>query len=172
MPAPNDRVPAWLQVHIRRGDKWKDAPDTNDHEYDIAAQTIYNDSVASCNLADKPPSCVNREVFVSTEDVSAIDYFVNHTDWTVRYVDNPTLLKPDKAVFSQEYALKIGPSKDMLGSLLNLQLALECSAWVGTLSSNWCRLIDQMRSTVGCKAHLPFVDPVQSKQYNYNLGCR
>lgn len=70
----------------------------------------------------------------------------------------------------QEYALQVGPVKDMLGSILNLQLALECSAWVGTFSSNWCRLIDQMRATVGCKAHLPFIDPVSPEQYRNDLG--
>ena len=119
-----------------------------------------------------PPTCLKKSLFVSTEDAAAIEYFFNQTDWGVRYADNPSLWKPDTKLWAHEYALKVGPSKDMLGSLLNLQLTLECGAWVGTLSSNWCRLIDQMRSTVACKAHLPFVDPTKVHQYEYYLGCK
>ena len=39
-----------------------------------------------------------------------------------------------------------------------LQLAVECDAWVCTLGSNWCGVIDELRSTVAGKAHMPFVD--------------
>ena len=39
-----------------------------------------------------------------------------------------------------------------------LDLALDGSAWVGTIKSNWDRLIEELRSTVRCKAHLPFID--------------
>lgn len=75
-------------------------------------------------------------------------------------------------VHVQQYIEKVGPSKDFLGSLLNLQLALECSAWVGTLSSNWCRLIDQLRATVGCKATLPFSDPTAELPYQFSVGVK
>mmetsp|Transcript_14529 Transcript_14529/g.43906 ORF Transcript_14529/g.43906 Transcript_14529/m.43906 type:complete len:297 (+) Transcript_14529:780-1670(+) len=156
-----------ISVHIRRGDKWKEAAPTNDTSYDLAANFLYEESLSEdCD----PSTCLNRELFISTEDVTALDYFVNHTDWGVRYTDNPALLKPDKKMWAHEYAFKVGPSKDMLGSMLNLQLALECSAWVGTASSNWCRLIDQMRATVACKAHLPFVDPTEPEQSRIHLG--
>ena len=43
------------------------------------------------------------------------------------------------------YAKERGPAAEYLDSLLNLELALECGAWVGTLTSNWCRLIDELR---------------------------
>lgn len=49
----------------------------------------------------------------------------------------------------------------MLNSLLHLDLALQCDSFVGTLSSNWCRLIDELRSTVRCKAHVPYLDAQQ-----------
>lgn len=106
---------------------------------------------------------------MSTEDAAALDYFVNQTDWDVHWVKDPVMLKSNSTLWSIDYAALIGPSRDMLGSLLNLQLAMECSAWVGTLSSNWCRLIDQMRSTVGCKAHLPYSDPAQPDQTDYKF---
>ena len=43
------------------------------------------------------------------------------------------------------YAKERGPAAEYLDSLLNLEVALECGAWVGTLTSNWCRLIDELR---------------------------
>ena len=33
--------------------------------------------------------------------------------------------------------------------LLNLEYAIKCDAYVGTLASNWCRLVDELRATVG-----------------------
>jgi hypothetical protein len=53
------------------------------------------------------------------------------------------------------------PYEEVLNSLLHLDLALQCDGFVGTLSSNWCRLIDELRSTVRCKAHAPYVDAQQ-----------
>lgn len=84
-----------IQVHIRRGDKWREAEPTNDTAYDLAAQNLYNGCKAGfC----EPP--LKREIFLSTEDPSAVDYFVNNTDWAVRYVDNPALFKPDGSVWT------------------------------------------------------------------------
>ena len=31
----------------------------------------------------------------------------------------------------------MAPANEMVDSLLNLDLALRCDAWVGTLTSNW-----------------------------------
>jgi hypothetical protein len=33
--------------------------------------------------------------------------------------------------------------------LLNLEYSAQCDAFVGTLASNWCRLTDELRATVG-----------------------
>ena len=46
----------------------------------------------------------------------------------------------------------------MCNSLMNLQLALRCSAWVCTLGSNWCSLIDELRATVMQQADAPYVN--------------
>lgn len=47
---------------------------------------------------------------------------------------------------------------EVLSALMNLELALESDAWVCTLSSNWCRLIDELRMTVAQKASEPFLN--------------
>ena len=38
--------------------------------------------------------------------------------------------------------------------LLNLEYSLKCDAFIGTLASNWCRLVDEMRATVGTYVHI------------------
>jgi hypothetical protein len=42
--------------------------------------------------------------------------------------------------------------------MLNLDAHIRCSAFVCTHSSNFCRLIDELRATVAAKAHRPYVD--------------
>lgn len=56
---------------------------------------------------------------------------------------------------------QVGPANEMVDALLNLDLALACDAWVGTLTSNWCRLVDELRATLRCKAHGRYLDAQQ-----------
>lgn len=64
-------------------------------------------------------------------------------------------------LLSAQYANDIGPTREALNSFLNLRLALECEAWVATLSSNWGRLIDELRNTVSCGANHIYLDAQQ-----------
>jgi hypothetical protein len=43
---------------------------------------------------------------------------------------------------------------EYLSMLLNLEYSLKCDAFIGTLASNWCRLVDEMRATVGAYVHV------------------
>ncbi len=47
---------------------------------------------------------------------------------------------------------------EYLSMLLNLDVSLRCDAWVCTLASGWCRLIDHLRATVGNKAQYIYAD--------------
>lgn len=58
----------------------------------------------------------------------------------------------------QHYAERLGPTNEALNSLAGLHLALQCDAFVGTQSSNWGRLIDELRATVGCAADKVYLD--------------
>ena len=48
-------------------------------------------------------------------------------------------------------ALTAQGSQRVLMDLLNLELSLKMDGWIGTRRSNWSRLIDEMRRTVGRK---------------------
>jgi hypothetical protein len=51
-----------------------------------------------------------------------------------------------------------GYHEELLDGLLNLDLALQCDGFVSSFSSNWARLIEELRSTVRCKAGSAYVD--------------
>ena len=48
--------------------------------------------------------------------------------------------------------------------LLNLEFAIKCDAYIGTLASNWCRLVDELRATVG-KIFLPYDGSLSWRNY-------
>jgi hypothetical protein len=98
-------------------------------------------------------------MFLSTEDPATVDFFARQPLWNVSVADVPR--KPDANRSTLDYVAEIGGYEEMLNSLANLDLALECDAWIGTLSSNWCRLIDELRATVRCKAHGAYLDAEQ-----------
>ena len=47
---------------------------------------------------------------------------------------------------------------EYLSMIINLFYLLTCDAWVCTLKSNYCRLVDELRATVGGKANRFFAD--------------
>lgn len=132
-----------ISCHIRRGDKWTETTVTEDAAY----MKVIEDLLA---VADVKNLGLKREIFLSTEDPEAVNYFQTLEGWSVHFTNVPR--KPDQQKTTMQYAREIGPAREMIFSLINLDLALKCDAWVGTLSSNWCRLIDELRSTVRCKA--------------------
>jgi len=47
---------------------------------------------------------------------------------------------------------------EYLSMLLNLEFSTRCEAWVCTIASNSCRVMDEMRATIGAKANRYFAD--------------
>jgi hypothetical protein len=50
------------------------------------------------------------------------------------------------------HARRVGVAEEFFNSLVALELAIECDAFIGTLSSNWSLMIDALRATVACNA--------------------
>merc|ERR1712129_574969 len=69
-----------------------------------------------------------------------------------------------------DQARHIGPAQMVVESLANLELSLEADAWVCTLFSNWCMLIDELRMTIGGKAASPYVNVVD-KTHRWGQSC-
>ena len=141
------RVPdGSISIHIRHGDKGIEMQLAPDAEYAAKAEELLTQY-----------SYLKRVIFLSTEDPKSVEYFKSLGNWTVLTLQVP---RPnvDTVIGPTAYAQQIGSDEEMLNSLVNLDLALTCSAWVGTIASNWNRLIEELRSTVRCKAHMPYID--------------
>ena len=100
---------------------------------------------------------LSRHIFLSTDDpkvVADAKAALYGKDWTLSY------LRLERSATGQplhtpDHLQKLGANAT-LNALLDFKLALECDGWVGTLRSNWDRLIDEIRSTVGFQAHRSF----------------
>ncbi|GIL89204.1 hypothetical protein Vretimale_18609 [Volvox reticuliferus] len=140
-------APGCISVHVRHGDKGVEAT--------VFEDRVYDETAAQVRALD--PSYFLNQLFVSTEDPETIDYFVNKTKWSTGYTSGVPR-KPDRHKANLAYMADIGYYEEMLNSLLNLDLALECWAFVGSIYSNWVRLIDELRATIRCKANAVFAD--------------
>eukprot|EP00669_Euglena_mutabilis_P013162 TRINITY_DN793_c0_g1_i1.p1 TRINITY_DN793_c0_g1~~TRINITY_DN793_c0_g1_i1.p1 ORF type:complete len:407 (-),score=26.13 TRINITY_DN793_c0_g1_i1:160-1344(-) len=141
--------PGTVSVHVRHGDKFKEAPPLSDK--------TYLDILANLRLPNgNRPSAI----FLSTEDAQTVKTFRKYKVLKSLFVNVRRLSKKENMLNTTEVNKVMGgPSECLLNAFLNLQLALESDAWILTLSSNWCRMIDELRVTAACKADMwPMVD--------------
>ncbi|BDA47771.1 hypothetical protein COCOBI_11-0280 [Coccomyxa sp. Obi] len=149
-----------ISVHVRHGDKHTESPSIPDEAYLAQAKQMRRSGALDrTGTLGQGRAESNTAIFLSTEDPSTIEFFARQPLWDVSYAN--VTRKPDVSRSTLSYVAEIGGYEEMLNSLVNLDLALECDAWIGTLSSNWCRLIDELRATVRCKAHGPYLDAEQ-----------
>lgn len=139
-----------ISCHIRHGDKFLEYRPTDDRAYVKALEEV---------LALDGQRALKRHVFLLTDDPKSVRYFSKLQNWNVTYTSVP---RSEEHTVPIERALKHGRANELLHSLVDLDLALECDAWVGTLTSNWSRLIDELRSTIRCKANAVYWDAAQA----------
>lgn len=137
-----------VSMHVRHGDKWK--------EMTLADDATYLKAVEELMAIDEQPKALKRNIFLSTEDAATVEFFSNVKNWTTRWTNVSRV--SDSTTSPVSFAVRIGWNEEFLNSLLSLQLALECDAWVGQIPSNWCRLIDELRHTTRCKHHHLYYD--------------
>lgn len=162
--------PGTVSVHVRHSDKGREMELLDFPEYHAKAVRLAAGdqcvpvidawcSEARSTFAYEPGHFGNRALFVSTEDPRVIKQAVElsrkqgRDAWDVVYTDEYRgNLSPRGQVKRK------GVKQQTLESFLILELALEADAWVCTLQSNWCRLIDELRMTVAGKAALPYIN--------------
>ena len=110
-----------------------------------------------------PPK--NGTIFLSTDDpdvISEAEEFGKTHGWKILYTnlfDRATqTARYDWATQHQKGTRAVHDDLEYVSMLLNLEYALKCEAWVCTLASNSCRIIDELRSTIGGKANRHFAD--------------
>lgn len=156
------RSDSCIAMHVRRGDKDLEMFYVPLADYLSTAEHLWQQLQKPKQTFRKAPVLV-----ISSEDPSVLEETVKwgrqkgwriiHTDLFDRrnvsaklsfntYVENVI----NKTIVHHEL--------EYISILVNFHLALQCDAWVCTLASNSCRLIDELRATVGNKANNDFAD--------------
>jgi hypothetical protein len=125
-----------ISVHIRGGDKWAEMPLVPAQNYvSVVLQLVHN-----------MPHSFSRTVFLSGDDQQSIDQarqLIEDRHMSVIYTRMPRLVGGHR--MSDWRAAPDESEGSFYAHLLQLLMALEADAWVGTRGSNWNRLIDEMR---------------------------
>lgn len=161
--------PGSVAVHVRHGDKFIEVKQLPFKRYleeteRLAAGDqdilVLEPALASSSrtFAFPEEAFASRVMFISTEDPDVIFEAMalarqKQKPWTVAFTQenrsNDILM---------DMVMRKGAGKATLESLLNLELALEADAWVCTLQSNWCQLVDELRMTIAGKASFPYIN--------------
>jgi hypothetical protein len=135
-----------IGLYIRHGDKHR--------ENEIFSNEQYEKAVEKLRSID---AMLTKHIFLSTEDSATVAYYRNSSrGWSTSFISMP--MKDDPNRSNLEYMAQHGYHEEMLNGLLNLQMILQCSGFVGSILSNWTRLIEELRSTVWCKAQAVYFD--------------
>ncbi len=122
----------FASMHVRYGDKIK---------REAVAQPLQK---YMAMLETKAPHI--KTVFVSTETAAVIANLTrDYKNTTFQYIDYERLESggPGNAV----------PEREFIASLANLYVSIHADFFVGSLSSNWCRLIHELERTRGDAGH-------------------
>ena len=149
-------------MHVRHGDKSIEMPLVPTEKYIEAAEHA---------VKMVSPLGYSRAAFISTEDPLAIEVAQNMSrdtadpylrTWAFLWLDIPR--ENSNGDLQLEH---LGMPRGQLARrfFLNLLLALECDAWVGTGYSNWNRLIDELRCIWVAKCQNIFVEVGMSAGY-------
>ena len=133
-------------IHVRHGDKGGEMTLVADDAYFAAAES----------LVLHHPMGLSRAAFISTEDPGTLESAVKETrGWALMWYDVPRI---NSNGIDQLHKLSLLPAQLTRIWFLQLLMALECDAWVGTRGSNWNRLIDELRCIWVPKCMQPYSD--------------
>lgn len=167
---PLEELPAGsVALHVRHGDKIIEMKMLPFEQYAEKAERlaegdqgipVLEPSIASSDQTFFFPKGAfsGRTMFVSTEDPDVVFEALSlarlsQNPWSIAFTEenrtNDILM---------DMVMRKSAGKATLESFLNLELALEADAWVCTLQSNWCQLIDELRMTIAGKASFPYIN--------------
>jgi len=139
-----------INAHIRHGDKFK--------EMTLVPSEHYARAFAS--MISNMPNSFSRVLFVSSDDGDAIETCREMTENRnmVFIYSRLNRMKGGHSV-SEWDRIQAGTQRNMiLSHILQLTMALESDAYIGTRSSNWNRLIDELRCVWVDKCQFSFVE--------------
>eukprot|EP00607_Mallomonas_marina_P003583 CAMPEP_0182439738 /NCGR_PEP_ID=MMETSP1167-20130531/86616_1 /TAXON_ID=2988 /ORGANISM="Mallomonas Sp, Strain CCMP3275" /LENGTH=302 /DNA_ID=CAMNT_0024633499 /DNA_START=499 /DNA_END=1404 /DNA_ORIENTATION=- len=150
-----------LSMYVRHGDKGAEMKVVPFRSYVAAANQMYERGLIPHTHKDR-----KFPIFLGTEDPMVIEEakYLDSTSsrWRVEYTTllsrYGTAARYEKKVLKKAKIEVEHHDLEYISMILNLDYAVRCDAWVCTLASNWCRVIDELRATVGGKANKPYAD--------------
>jgi len=148
-----------IHVNIRGGDKVK--------ETRLIRPELYIDR--ALELIEQSPLAYSRVVFITSDDPRAIVRAHAHAAakrLTAIYLDVPRMRYGNDESQTQSF----WTYNVTITMMLQLSMASECAAWVGSRTSNWNRIVDMYRCTVAANCRGVFVEMEDAiKGYYYML---
>jgi hypothetical protein len=152
-------LPGVVSMHVRHGDKAS--------EMTLATNEAYFSAAESLVLLN--PLGLKRAAFISTEDPVTIEAARKESrGWDMMWYDMPR--SSTAGINPGLQTLPLPRAKLIRIVLMQLLMALECDAWVGTRESNWNRLIDELRCIWVPKCKQPFVEVGVYGTHNVSFG--
>lgn len=148
-----------IGMYVRRGDKGGEMREVALQSYFDTAELLWHQKTKFSSKSRI------KTIFLGTEDPSVIEFAHDwglRRGWRILYTtlfDRASVsARLDADSLSMNSSLVRHHDLEYLSILLNVELLLRCDAWVCTLASNFCRIIDELRATVGLKANRVFAD--------------
>lgn len=164
-----------IAMFVRHGDKGIEMELIPFETYVQTAKLLASNGLVKSNLmlvnktrwAAEPRKhgIFNGTIFLSTDDpdvITAADKWGSENGWKMLYTNlfdrGQQTARLDWAQQHKKGTHAVHDDLEYVSMLLNLEYSVQCEAWVCTLASNSCRLIDEIRATIGAKANRAFAD--------------
>ena len=171
-----------IAMFVRHGDKGMDMKLLDFDEYRKAAvlmwelgmlpasakyvpsiqRDVYNITKADRVVSRMP---FNGTLFITTEDPAVLvdaEKFGAANNWLIKYTNLFNRAEQTAYKTWEEQHRKgtkaVHDDLEYISMLLNLYYALQCEGWVCTLASNSCRVMDELRTTIGmCQCSFQYI---------------
>ena len=158
-----------IGVYVRKGDKYLEMKTISLRNYKESTYLVwYKYLVKNTSKIDtlgmNTQVYSRKRMFLATEDSRVLRDMIEWAEsegWDVYYTNlfNRAGLSAEMPRYQKKLmGYEIHHDLEYLSMLLNIDYLLRCSAWVCALRSNFCRIIDELRATVGGKLHAPYAD--------------
>ena len=161
----NRKADFCVALFVRHGDKGIEMNLVGLKEYLKVADFLFNVSKQNSTIAGRSSDKVSDLVFITTDDNHTLSELETWGKVSNKKTIFTSLFDRSEQTFSLTYDKQhqkgykaVHDKLEYISMLLNLEYALKCDAWVCTLASNSCRVIDELRSTVAAKAGNLYAD--------------
>jgi hypothetical protein len=155
----------FISMYVRRGDKSIEMKLAPISDYTHALSLLHKTKLISLTNHHNDSS---RLLFLASEDTKVINQLKEWNEHHRKYqilitevFDRSGLLAERSAEERKRGSHQNKPDhhpEEYLSMILNIHYLIKGSAQICTMSSNFCRIIDELRATVAGRANVPYID--------------